>query len=453
MTIVASKIKIRVVSDGSILVSLVLSVLCITISVFGYRQYTVLRSAMQDYIYCENAVHELQNGSDNLTKQARLAAATGDEQYIKAYFEEANVTQSREKALQDLESLHVDEDAVAALQEALSNSIALMQTEYYSMRLVEENTGSAPSTWPEELQSISLSAQDTALSPEERLYKAQQLVIGLDYEEAKEAISNNVNAAVSVLTDEISARQSRADSLFVRVFFVIIACVFVFAVMMLLVCLLMRFWVVSPLLKFNRDIEHDTKLTVGGANELQTLAATYNHMFDENEEKQRLIKHQAEHDPLTDLLNRGSYDRIFDLYQSENRDFALILIDVDTFKSVNDNNGHAVGDEILKKVARLLTVTFRTIDYVCRIGGDEFAIIMVEMTSDLNYTITEKIVEINRRLSDPDDGMPPVSLSVGVAFTDRKDPGKSQFSDADSALYYTKEHGKHGCTFYPAPKD
>ena len=453
MTIVASKIKIRVVSDGSILVSLVLSVLCITISVFGYRQYTVLRSAMQDYIYCENAVHELQNGSDNLTKQARLAAATGDERYIKAYFEEANVTQSREKALQDLESLHVDEDAVAALQEALSNSIALMQTEYYSMRLVEENTGSAPSTWPEELQSISLSAQDTALSPEERLYKAQQLVIGLDYEEAKEAISNNVNAAVSVLTDEISARQSRADSLFVRVFFVIIACVFVFAVMMLLVCLLMRFWVVSPLLKFNRDIEHDTKLTVGGANELQTLAATYNHMFDENEEKQRLIKHQAEHDPLTDLLNRGSYDRIFDLYQSENRDFALILIDVDTFKSVNDNNGHAVGDEILKKVARLLTVTFRTIDYVCRIGGDEFAIIMVEMTSDLDYTITEKIVEINRRLSDPDDGMPPVSLSVGVAFTDRKNPGKSQFSDADSALYYTKEHGKHGCTFYPAPKD
>lgn len=453
MTIVASKIKIRVVSDGSILVSLVLSVLCITISVFGYRQYTVLRSAMQDYIYCENAVHELQNGSDNLTKQARLAAATGDEQYIKAYFEEANVTQSREKALQDLESLHVDEDAVAALQEALSNSIALMQTEYYSMRLVEENAGSAPSTWPEELQSISLSVQDAALSPEERLYKAQQLVIGLDYEEAKEAISNNVNAAVSVLTDEISARQSRADSLFVRVFFVIIACVFVFAVMMLLVCLLMRFWVVSPLLKFNRDIEHDTKLTVGGANELQTLAATYNHMFDENEEKQRLIKHQAEHDPLTDLLNRGSYDRIFDLYQSENRDFALILIDVDTFKSVNDNNGHAVGDEILKKVARLLTVTFRTIDYVCRIGGDEFAIIMVEMTSDLDYTITEKIVEINRRLSDPDDGMPPVSLSVGVAFTDRKNPGKSQFTDADSALYYTKEHGKHGCTFYPAPKD
>lgn len=166
-----------------------------------------------------------------------------------------------------------------------------------------------------------------------------------------------------------------------------------------------------------------------------------------------MIKHQAEHDPLTDLLNRGSYDRVFELYEKEHRDFALILIDVDTFKTVNDTYGHAVGDKILKKVAWLLTIIFRTIDYVCRIGGDEFAIIMVEMTSDLDYTITEKITEINRRLSNPDDGLPPVSLSVGVAFTDRQEPGKSQFTDADSALYYTKEHGKHGCTFHPAPKE
>ncbi len=453
MNSVARKIKIRLVSDGSIAVSLVLSALCITISVFGFRQYTVLRSAMQDYISCENAVQELQEGSDNLTKQVRLAAATGDAQYIDAYFEEANVTQNREQALQDLSDLKVSDDALTALRTALDDSVTLMQTEYYSMRLVEENLGTAPGTWPVELQSVELTAEDAALTPEARLYKAQQLVIGPDYVQAKEEISGDVNAAVDVLTAEIEARQSHADTLFVRVFFTVIACVAVFAVMMLVVCLITRFWVVTPLLNFNRDIERDAKLTVGGANELQVLAATYNKIFEENEARQQLIQHQAEHDPLTDLLNRGAYDRILELYQSEHRDFALILIDVDTFKSVNDNNGHAVGDDILKKVAHLLTVTFRTIDYVCRIGGDEFAIIMVEMTSDLDYTITEKITEINRQLSNPDDGMPPVSLSVGVAFTDRKDPGKSQFTDADSALYYTKEHGKHGCTFYPAPKE
>ena len=449
----AKKIKIRLVSNGSILVSLVLSILCIAISIFGFRQYTVLRSSMQDYISCENAAHRLQNGSDNLTKQVRLAAATGDTSYIDAYFEEANVTQSRERALQELDSLEVGEDAIAALREALADSVALMQTEYYSMRLVEESVGTAPDTWPEELRSVQLSDEDSSLSPAEKLYKAQQLVIGLEYENQKEAISANVDAAVGTLTQVIDARQNRADGAFTRVFVLIIAFVLAFAVLMLLVCLLMRFWVVNPLVKFNRDIEQEAKLTMGGANELQSLAATYNRIFDENEEKQRLIKHQAEHDPLTDLLNRGSYDRVFELYEKEHRDFALILIDVDTFKTVNDTYGHAVGDKILKKVAWLLTIIFRTIDYVCRIGGDEFAIIMVEMTSDLDYTITEKITEINRRLSNPDDGLPPVSLSVGVAFTDRQEPGKSQFTDADSALYYTKEHGKHGCTFHPAPKE
>ena len=75
------------------------------------------------------------------------------------------------------------------------------------------------------------------------------------------------------------------------------------------------------------------------------------------------------------------------------------------------------------------------------------------MTSDLTYTVVDRINAINEKLSHPTDGLPAVSLSVGVAFTDRKNPGKSQFTDADQALYYTKEHGKHGVTFYPAPKE
>lgn len=76
--------------------------------------------------------------------------------------------------------------------------------------------------------------------------------------------------------------------------------------------------------------------------------------------------------PLTELLNRGSYERILNIYETGERPFALILIDVDTFKSVNDTYGHAMGDTILQKVATLLKRTFRSIDYVCRIGGDEF---------------------------------------------------------------------------------
>lgn len=112
-----------------------------------------------------------------------------------------------------------------------------------------------------------------------------------------------------------------------------------------------------------------------------------------------------------------------------------------------------MGDTILQKVATLLKRTFRSIDYVCRIGGDEFAIIMVEMTSDLKYTIEEKIEAVNETLSKEVDGVPAVSLSVGVAFSDRDNAEDDIFKDADKALYYIKEHGRHGCKIFLSQKN
>ena len=95
----------------------------------------------------------------------------------------------------------------------------------------------------------------------------------------------------------------------------------------------------------------------------------------------------------------------------------MIICDVDIFKHVNDTYGHSVGDQILKKVASLLQTTFRSIDYVCRIGGDEFAVILVDVSQEPDYTVRDKITTINDQLSCPTYDLPAVSLSVGVAFT------------------------------------
>ncbi len=451
--IVAGKVKIQVVSKWSTIITVVLFITSIGMAVWGHQQYKVLRSSMQDYIDCRHAVQELQQGSDILTKQVRLAAATGDRKYIAAYFEEANVTKTREKALQDLLKLDNHSESLQALRHALSTSSNLMNLEYYAMRLIEESEGTDSSTWPEEIRKVNLQPEDVNLSSAEKLAKARTLVISPAYETAKAEISDQVGEAASTFSEMIYERQNRASDLFTQIFPLILACMLAFALMMVSLCLVMRHWIVTPLFRYNQDIEHGALLSVGGVYELEKLGKTYNRIYNENEERQKLIKHQAEHDPLTDLLNRGSYNRIFNLYEKDRKDFALILIDVDIFKAVNDNNGHAVGDEVLKKVARLLLETFRDIDYICRIGGDEFAVIMVEMTSDLNYTVMDRINAINEKLSHPTDGLPAISLSVGVAFTDRKNPGKSQFTDADKALYYTKEHDKHGVTFYPPPEE
>ena len=83
-----------------------------------------------------------------------------------------------------------------------------------------------------------------------------------------------------------------------------------------------------------------------------------------------------------------------------------------------------------------------------RIGGDEFAVVMVDVNSALQYTIQEKIDFVNKELSKPIDGMPQVSVSAGAAFADRPNPGDSIYKDADDALYHTKENGRGDCSFY-----
>lgn len=136
---------------------------CGLIAFFGVQKYGVLRSATQEYIDCEAAARKLQEGSDLLTTQVRLAVSTGEQQYVDAYFKEANVTKSREKAVEELSALYGDPDALQPLQDALDTSVALQQTEYHAMCLVEEAAGVPEEAWPEELKQIELTGYEKIL--------------------------------------------------------------------------------------------------------------------------------------------------------------------------------------------------------------------------------------------------------------------------------------------------
>lgn len=448
----AGNLKIQALGNWSLGITAVLAILCIAMSILGFRKYEVLQSSTRDYIACEAAAQRFQTGSDTLTRRVRLAA-TGEQAYIDAYFEEANVTRSRETALADLSALHGGEDAVTSLEQALSASMDLMQTEYYAMRLVEEAIRAPAAQWPRELSAVTLSPEDAALSASDKMDRAQELLISPEYEDAKSEIAGDVDAALAVFTDTLTARQQRAADVFARIFRTITVCVVLFAAVMLLECVVIRRGIVRPLLEYNESIRHGVIAPIHGVAELRTLAETYNSIYAENEEREILMKHQAEHDSLTELLNRRSFDQILSLYEKDRSSFALILADVDVFKQINDTCGHDTGDRILKRVAALLHTAFRSIDYVCRIGGDEFAVIMVDMSRELYYTIPDKIAEINGLLAVPEDGLPAVSLSAGVAFSDENGFRGSLFRAADSALYTAKAHGRCGCSVSPAPDE
>lgn len=440
------KIKIQSISAWSIGIALILTVVFVVILHYEKNEVKRFEDATDQYIVCENAARQLQDGSDYLTEQVRLYAMTGERNYLDQYFEEADVTKRREQALESLKKYFDKTEAFQLLQQAMEDSKELMLTEYHSLKLVATVMGEKDI--PAELEQLDLPEEEKQLSQKEKLEKAQKLVSDNEYRNTRGTIMKEVSGCLDQLLEKTKNRQQRANTIFSDMYLKLEIAIMILVILLLSICIIVRKLIVVPLVYYNKSIMEGEIFPVIGAAELQKWAETYNKVFKENEETQRLIRRQAEHDAMTDALNRRSFEKLLHMYENGDTPYALILIDVDTFKTVNDMYGHAVGDEILKKVTGLLKKAFRSIDHVCRIGGDEFAIIMVEMTSDLKYTIEEKIKAVNEELGTENENIPAVSLSVGVAFSDRENSGKSIFKDADKALYYVKENGRNGCKFY-----
>ena len=121
----------------------------------------------------------------------------------------------------------------------------------------------------------------------------------------------------------------------------------------------------------------------------------------------------------------------------------MIMLDVDNFKTINDTCGHETGDRVLVRLARVLKKHFRSEDYVCRIGGDEFVVFMVNTTKEQHDLVTAKIEEISHELFESKDGLPSVTISTGIEHGSEFPDAAAWFEKADEAMYRTKQRGKH----------
>jgi diguanylate cyclase (GGDEF)-like protein len=179
----------------------------------------------------------------------------------------------------------------------------------------------------------------------------------------------------------------------------------------------------------------ELKAEYGGKDEIGILKSSLAH-----------LDFKASHDELTGVLNRSGYELLLCGIDFEST--YMILFDVDNFKTINDTYGHEVGDRVLVRLARVLTKQFRSEDYVCRIGGDEFVVFMVHTTKAQHDLIAAKIEEINNELSKPHDGLPSVTLSVGIAHGSESSDVKDWFEKTDEAMYCAKQSGKHTFMFF-----
>ena len=171
-------------------------------------------------------------------------------------------------------------------------------------------------------------------------------------------------------------------------------------------------------------------------------------------ELENKIKYQATHDVLTNLPNRALFnDRISQMIKSSKRNevsFALLFIDLDQFKKINDSLGHQIGDEVLKEVAKRLEKSIREVDTLARLGGDEFTIILKNINNTENISkICTKIVEVIKQPIIVGIHKLYISSSIGISiYPEDAENDKDLIKFADVAMYKAKDEGRDNFQFF-----
>lgn len=189
----------------------------------------------------------------------------------------------------------------------------------------------------------------------------------------------------------------------------------------------------------------------------QTVWQARSELEDKVKERTEALERLTHTDPLTELLNRrGMTERIEaarSRSQRENSRFGLLLLDVDTFKDINDQHGHGVGDQALILIAELIHSIIRPYDSAARWGGDEFLILALDCDAATLTRLGQRIcttVAETRRLTDHEDQPIRLTLSIGGALVGSED-AEVALSKADQALYAAKDAGRNCLRLFVSP--
>jgi diguanylate cyclase (GGDEF)-like protein/PAS domain S-box-containing protein len=168
---------------------------------------------------------------------------------------------------------------------------------------------------------------------------------------------------------------------------------------------------------------------------------------------QARIHHLAHHDALTGLPNRMSFmERLgqqIELARMSGKSLALLFVDLDHFKRVNDSLGHLIGDALLQTVAARISASLRAADLVARFGGDEFIVLLTDATRDDVAEVAHKLLRAIEVPVDAEGRAISVTPSVGIAmFPHDGDTPTELIKNADTAMYIAKSRGRANCQFF-----
>jgi len=172
------------------------------------------------------------------------------------------------------------------------------------------------------------------------------------------------------------------------------------------------------------------------------------------EEQRKRLDYLAYHDPLTNLPNRlyfqDALQRLLSKSKRHHEKFAVVFIDLDYFKDINDSFGHKVGDDVLRQVTQLFLQRVRKEDILARLGGDEFALLLENIKSEQDVAICAKnLLEVLKKPIEVGEHSFFLSCSIGISlYPDDATNMKTLLQYADAAMYKSKQTGRAAYTFY-----
>lgn len=439
-------INIQLLDFFFLVVTAIVFCFILVISTTVNNRFHAVEKAINKFIVCEQSSELIKESANYLTDQARLFVVTHKTEYVQSYLEEINELKRQQKAYENLEQVCSEKDlALQRLKIALEQGQSLINMELYAIRLAYKVMGTQ--NIPQQIADIPIRSVDASVSNEQLQNIALRNLFGEGYIIYKTRINENCRLTIAAIEqqikDELNMNVDELDTNLFRLRILFFALLAVNVVLFIA----FTYLIILPLERFKTSIEKDERLNVIGSLEFKHLAESYNAIYDNKAQTEQSLLKKAEYDALTGILNRRAFDQICDASTEKKQQIALLLIDLDNFKYINDNFGHSGGDVALQELAKILTETFRNDDYIARIGGDEFAVILPHCTHAASNIIKQKILSVNEKLVNIKDDIKPVSISVGVAFSDE---GFNQdlFKKADKALYIVKEKGKRGCEIY-----
>ena len=408
------------------------------------QRYNETVASQQALIACNNASKVFRQQSDELTLHVNNYVETGSADALMNYFAIID-NQLREQEIETAEQYDVD---CTTLKQALALSDALADRELHAFALMANARGRIQ-TVPHQVQEYRLPLKERQLSSEEKNELTERIVHGEEYYAYKNKIYEKLNqfeTGVMEQTEDGLMAETESISRLLH-----IQNAFEIFEELTIICLayLLYRQVTVVLRRYIRSISQDEAIAPGGTSELRYLAAVINQYVALQSQRQKELRTIAELDPLTQIPNRRALEVCMGrMFQRKDMHGALVILDVDDFKRINDNYGHDLGDVALQNLVAQIHECIRADDFLARFGGDEFVIWMDGIHPGDVEAIKEKIQKINPRMILVANMTMLISVSAGVTFCQYGDVYKEALRRADTALYEMKRTGKHGCVFY-----